>query len=29
MFALRPVAFSIINHVVILEFVNSMLSDEY
>lgn len=29
MFALRPVAFSIINNVVILEFVNSMLSDEY
>lgn len=29
MFALTPVPFSIINSVVIQEFVNSMLSDEY
>lgn len=29
MFALKPVPFSIINSVVIQEFVNSMLSDEY
>lgn len=29
MFALRPVAFSIINDVVMPEFVNNMPSDEY